>query len=408
MTAASSSRRASDERGIALAMALFGLIVLGALVSGAFVVSHYNHAAATNTSYANDAEAAAETGLAEVYATWDPNVQGTLPIWDGTPATVWTDGIRSVPGSPQMTFVDSVRRLNGQLFLVQSTGRRLSAGGTVLATLAAAQVLRLVKPTIGANAAITVQEPLVFNGNAFSITGFNTLPLQWSSAECDPIDPGNTDDVVGVRSALDTGVQPQDWDNVFGFPARDAPNDPTVTSATFQSFLDYTYNTLAAQPGVKVLSASSPYTGIGPVVAGAPATCDRTAPLNFGEPLRNPPVGGAITECYDYFPVVHGTNDFTRFASDARGQGTLLVDHDLELNGNFQWVGLVIVRGRIRMSGNGNRITGAILAQGASLTSAGSISGNVDIAYSKCAIDRAVGGATMARPLGQRSWLQIY
>src|SRR5215468_7012406 len=95
-----SARRFGNERGVALAIALFGLIVLGALVSGAFVVSHYNHAAATNTSYSNDAEAAAETGLAEVYAGWDPNVQGALPIWDGTPATVWTDGIRSIPGNP--------------------------------------------------------------------------------------------------------------------------------------------------------------------------------------------------------------------------------------------------------------------------------------------------------------------
>jgi hypothetical protein len=400
--------RSSDERGLALALALFGLVVLGALVSGAFVVSHYNHAAATNTSYSNDAEAAAETGLAEIYATWDPNVQGALPIWDGTAATVWTDGIRSVPGSPLMTFADSLRRLNGQLFLVQSSGRRLSAGGNVLATLTAAQVLRLVKPTIGANAAITVQQPLVLNGNAFSITGFNTLPPQWSAAECDPVDPGNSDDVVGVRSAVDTGVMPQNWSNVVGFPARDAPNDPTVTSATFLNFLDYTYNTLAAQPGAKVLSSSNPYTGIGPQVTGVPPTCDRSAPLNFGEPLRNPPTGGAITECNGYFPVVHGTLDYTRFAAGARGEGTLLVDGDLELNGNFQWVGLVIVRGQIRVSGNGNRITGAILSQGATFTTAGTISGNVDIVYSKCAIDRAVGGATMARPLGQRSWLQIY
>jgi hypothetical protein len=404
MTAAPKS---TDERGIALAIALFGLIVLGALVSGAFVVSHYNHAAATNTSYSNDAEAAAEAGLADVYATWDPTVQGALPVWDGTPATVWTNGLQTVPGSPQTTFVDSIRRLNGQLFLVQSSGRRMSAGGNVLATLTAAQLFRLVKPTIGANAAITVAEPLVLNGNAFSITGFNTLPPQWSPTECDPLDPGNTDDVVGVRSAVDTGVQPADWDNVFGFPARDAPNDPTVTSATFQNFLDYTFNTLAAQPGAKVLSSSTQYTGVGPAVGGT-GSCDRTAPLNFGEPGRSPGTAGVVPECYDYYPVVHGTADVTRFASDGRGQGTLLVDRDLELNGNFLWVGLIIVRGRLRLNGSGNRVAGAILAQGAALTISGTISGNFDIAFSKCAIDRAVGGATMARPLGQRSWLQIY
>jgi cytoskeletal protein CcmA (bactofilin family) len=106
--------------------------------------------------------------------------------------------------------------------------------------------------------------------------------------------------------------------------------------------------------------------------------------------------------------VAHGTGSSTQFASGTRGQGTLLVDGDLELAGGFEWVGLIIVRGKLKINGNGNKITGAILAEGFDLLTAGAVSGNVDVVYSDCAIQKAVGGATLARPLYQRSWAQTY
>ena len=90
-----------------------------------------------------------------------------------------------------------------------------------------------MKPTIGVNAAVTVNDPIKFNGNSFLVTGINAIPPQWSPGECTSVDPGNSDDVVGVRSATGTGVTVQEANNVFGFPSRDAPIDPTVTSQTF-------------------------------------------------------------------------------------------------------------------------------------------------------------------------------
>jgi len=395
---------------MALALSLFALVIMGALISMAFFVGRMDRTAADNSNYATDAQAAAETGLSNVYATWDPLVHSVLPIWDGTPATEWGSGTITVPGNVRLVHTDSIRRLNQQLFLVRSTGQRLNAAGAPLATLSVAQFFRIAKPSIGVNAAITVQQPVTFNGNAFLVTGYNSLPANWSAAECDPLDPGNTDDVVGVRSAGATGVQSQDFDNVFGFPARDAADDPTITSSTFQDFLDYTYLTLSNQPGVKTLPLTTPYNGVAPVAdfTTTPASCDQAAPLNLGEPHRNPPIGGAVAQCYDYFPVTHGTGAQTKFAAGTRGQGTLLIDGDLELVGGFEWVGLVVIRGSLKVSGNGNKITGAVLAQGVNLVSSGSVSGDVDVVYSKCAIDKAVGGATLARPLLQRSWAQIY
>ncbi len=215
--------------------------------------------------------------------------------------------------------------------------------------------------------------------------------------------------MVGVRSSAATGVATASPGRVVGFPAAEAPDDPTITSATFQNFLDFSYTSLAAQPGVKVLASSSPYTAVGPVLdpSSVPPSCDRTSPLNFGEPYRAP-AAGAIPACYGYFPVVHGTASATVFGGGGRGQGTLLVDGDLEIHGDFEWVGLVIVRGQVRISGSGNLITGALLAEGASSVTAGTIQGQAGVAYSACAVGLAIGGASRGEPLEQRSWLQLY
>ena len=409
---------------MALGLALFALVILGAVVSCAFVVSRYNHSGASNSGYATEAQATSEAGLAAMYANWDPTVHSVMPIWDGTSATVWSSGTTAVGGNSQLLYVDSVKRLNSQLFLVEAIGRRMNQGGTaVLGVLKTAQLVRLVKPTIGINAAVTVQDPLTMNGNSFFISGINAFPDQWGSGECPALDPGNSDDVVGIRSAVATGMGPSDDNNLDGFPADEAPNDPTITDATFQGYLDYTYDTLAGLAGVKVLASNNTYTNIGPALDASTGTCDKatddasgtySGTISLGEPWRNPPSSGAVPQCYSYFPVVHGTGSIqTKFGgggggASARGQGTLLVDNDFEITGGFEWVGLIIVKGKIKINGTGNKITGAILAQGVDLASSGAVSGNVEIQYSSCAIQQAIGGATMARPLGTRNWMQAY
>ena len=403
-------RFARDERGIALALVLLALVLMGAVISGSFIAVRLDKNSSTTTTYAADAQGAAEAGLAEVYATWDPTVQSVMPVWDGTPATEIGTPLHSIGVNPTRQFADSLRRLNSELFLVRSYGVRKDAGGNVLSKLGVAQLFRVIKPTIGVNAAVTTMDPLKLNGNSFLISGMNTIPPQWGAGECPAVDAGNSDDVVGIRSASSTGVASQDLDNVFGYPVPAVPNDPSITDANFQDFLDYTYATLGAQPGVKVLPNDTPYNGVGPTLdySSSPSSCKKSDLLNLGEPYRDPPTAGAVTQCFGYFPVVHGTGASLQFAAGNRGQGTMLVDGDLQLAGGFEWDGLIIVKGAIKINGTGNKLTGAVFAQGVDILSAGAISGDVEIRYSQCAITKAIGGATLAVPLGQRSWLQIY
>ena len=403
-------RIARDERGIALALVLLALVLMGAVVSGSFLAVRLDKSSSTTTVYAADAQGAAEAGLAEVYATWDPTVQSVMPIWDGTTATEIGTPLHNLGVNPYRQFADTLRRINNELFLVRSYGVRKDAGGNQLAKLGVAQLFRVIKPTIGVNAAVTTMDPLKLNGNSFLISGINTIPAQWGAGECPAIDAGNSDDVVGIRSASGTGVQTQDLDNVFGYPVPSVPNDPSITDANFQNFLDYTYQTLSAAPGVKVLPLDTPYNGVAPTIdySTSPSSCDKANLLNLGEPYRDPPTGGAVTQCYGYFPVVHGTGASLQFAAGNRGQGTMLVDGDLQLAGGFEWDGIILVKGAIKINGTGNKLTGAVFAPGVDILSAGAISGDVEIKYSQCAITKAIGGATLATPLGQRNWLQIY
>ena len=402
------SKLRDDEQGMALILAVFGLVVIGALVAGSFFVGRVEQISGYNTTWASQAGEAAEAGLGYAMTNIDPTTYEAMAIYTpATPNELVTSG-SGITGMSTLVYTDSVRRLNNTVFVVRSTGRRVSAGGQVLATQTLAQMVRLAKPTVGVNAAVTVQDPIKFNGNSFEVDGFNQYPPGWGASDCPSGQPqaGNTDDVVGVRSSTGSGMAPADEDNISGFPTKVVESDPTITSATFRNFLDYTYWTLSTQPGVKTFPLTTPYNGVEPVldITQSPAVCDKTAPFNLGEPRRDV---GYVYQCKGYFPIVHGTGAQLKFASGTRGQGILLVDGDLELVGGFEWTGLIIVRGQMKVTGTGNKINGAVLTEGVDLSTSGSIGGNAEVNFSKCAIDRAVNGAAQPSPVS-RGWAQIY
>lgn len=398
-----------SERGVALVLAVFSLVVIGALVAGAFFVGRVEQLSGNNTVWAGQAAEAADAGLSHAQATIDAATYQALPVWTPAAPTELALATRTVAGMPGMVFTDSIRRLTNALFVVRSTGRRVSPSGAVLAEQSLGMLVRMAQPTIGVNAAVTVQDPIKFNGNSFEVDGFNSVPPQWGAGECPAVDASNSDDVVGIRSSTSTGAAANDMDNIFGFPAKVVADDPTITSDTFRNFLDYTYNTLAGQPNVKALPLTTPYNGVAPVLdfTESPAVCDKGAPLNFGEPYRNPPTAGAVVQCTGFFPTVHGTGAQTKFAAGNRGQGILLIDGDMELVGGFEWTGLVIVRGQMKVTGTGNKIYGAILTEGVDINTAGTVGGNIEVHYSACAIQKAVQGASSPLPLS-RGWAQLY
>lgn len=93
----------------------------------------------------------------------------------------------------------------------------------------------------------------------------------------------------------------------------------------------------------------------GSVILPAPrrssGTCVATDPSNWGDP-------GGLTACAGYRPVVRIAGAGT--VTGGVGQGVLVVDGDLMVQGGFRFDGLILVGGRLEIAGAGADLRGAV------------------------------------------------
>jgi hypothetical protein len=92
--------------------------------------------------------------------------------------------------------------------------------------------------------------------------------------------------------------------------------------------------------------------------------------------------------------------------NNVTGHGILAVKGDLQLSGNINWNGLILVTGVITSSGGGSNsknIMGQIYS-GMSLLGDSTVTGSVTVGYDGCKVTQAIEG----QPLRVRSWKQIY
>jgi hypothetical protein len=117
----------TDERGIALAVALFALVVIGALVSGSFFAGRLEQQSGQNTVFAAQALEAAEAGLSDAVANTDPAMVVALPVGSSL-------DLGTVETGKGVTAARQIVRLTSALWFIRSSGSRRSADGTPLAT----------------------------------------------------------------------------------------------------------------------------------------------------------------------------------------------------------------------------------------------------------------------------------
>jgi hypothetical protein len=388
--------RLASERGMALAVAIFALVVVGALVAGAFFAGNLEQATGRNAVYAAEAADAAEAGAANVLADWDQFNLNNMAVNDVTPIPLTTSLGARISVSPAVT------RLNDDLFLIRTSATRTSAGGATLAERTVATLARLTYASATANAAVTAGKTVNFNGVAFEVDGNDEVPAGWTG------EPGCTTGAAkaGVRTAQSVTANSQQDAKITGDPAQ-VENDPTVTADFFNIFGDVTFDELKKQADI-VLPSTSPYNGSAPsLTATNPQRCNTANQMNWGEPHRLGDVS-FVSQCVNYFPILYGSGSQTKLAAGGRGQGLLLVEGDLEISGGFEWTGLIVAKGGLKIVGNGNKITGALLAQDVAVDDQNSISGNSTLQFSSCALSKAIKGSANARPLTQRSWVQVY
>jgi hypothetical protein len=385
--------RLADRRGMALAVAIFALVVVGALVAGAFFAGHLEQRTGRNTVYAAQATDAAEAGLATMMGGWDAMALAPGAINDSTTVAKTSLGGRNY-------YTGKVIRVADGLYVVKSLGTRTDASGNILSQRLVATLARKVIADLTIKAAVTVGKPITFNGNTFEVDGRDEKPSTWGAEVTNCNVSG---DLAGVRSSTTSGASGKDTTHIFGSP-KQIQNDAAV-SAEFSALFGSTFDALKKMADI-TLSSSSPYTTIAPTTTGNPKKCDTSNVLNWGEPTHQG--GQKVAECYTYFPIVYSNATQLKLAGGGRGQGILLIEGDFEVNGGFEYTGLIIAKGGIKITGNGNKITGALMARDVSIDDQNNISGNTTLQYSSCAVAKALSESAQVLPFRQRSWAQLY
>src|SRR5689334_12577371 len=390
----------NNERGMALAVAIFALVVIGALVAGAFYASTLEQRTGRNSIYAAEAAQVAETGPMTVLANWNQYVNNNMAV--GTTTSL---GGSTMLNHPELGYSVSATRLNNNIFLLTSLGTRTGGVGDTLARSTIATLAWLSFVNANAKAAVTVTKPITFNGNAFQVTGYDSIPKGWDKDSLGNADPNCSKgaDQAGIRSATTTGANNGDLTKIDGAPDVVA-NDPTVNSDFFNIFGDVTFDELKKNADI-VITATTPQTPAPSLMAAAPFRCNVSDMNNWGEPERT---AGYVKACSTYFPIIYASGSQLKMAGGARGQGLLLIEGDLEIVGGFEFSGLIVAKGGIKIAGTGNKITGALLAQDVDLGDKNTISGNTTLQFSSCAINKAVMGSAFAEPIAFRSWAQLH
>jgi hypothetical protein len=392
-TASRSPSLHCDERGIALAIALMAIIVIGALVTGTFFAGRMEMASGRNAVYTAQASEGAEAGLNVLGASWTAAWNGYALDGDSIQATVLP-----ISGNTSVRYTQTVRRMKGGVYRIISQGEKLDRSGNVMASRLLATFAKLVPPWIDVKAAVTAKADVTVSGNATKISGYNTAPTGWSGCTA-------ADSVWGIRTSgtVTTHASP----TIQGTPAPTKTNDATVVDSLFQN----PYYAMVPLANI-ILNTTTPgcgstlsCNGMAPSITGSPSVCNKTRGDNWGEPRRPGDPLGVVTQCTSYFPIIYYPGNLR--LQNGRGQGIILVAGDLAIAGNFEFTGIIITLGGVATTGTGNKVTGAILSNDASIGDDDTFAGDPTVQYSQCAIQTVLAGTATGVALTERKWAQI-
>jgi hypothetical protein len=378
-----------DERGMALAVAIFALVVVGALVAGAFFAGTQEQRVGENQRRVFTSFGVAEAGAQERVISWDPVQMNKRAQYPADSVVVANQPAPNGTGS----YGGYSYKLGPNLFLIDVTGRdRASAAGVIAGGGGSRQrlglITRIAPIDFGIHASLTTQGSTSLSGNA-NVNGADQVPDGWTSCDLPgPPQPGIRDQGGNVTESGNG--------TVTGNPP--VVNDPTINNNTFTTFGGATYDQLAARANV-VLSGGTYKTNPN---FGGPSGCDKTDLLNWGDGM-NP-----ATACGNYYPIIHIVGSAT--LNGDQGQGILLVDGDLDVQGSYQFFGIVIILGDLKTSGGGStdaHFWGGVMAKNADL-SVQNLSGKATLNYSSCSILSALQATSPISMMRSRGWVQLY
>lgn len=370
--------RNQNERGIALPIAIFALVIIGALVAGAFFIGFQEQKVGRNSVKVQQAFAAAEAGAQGQTAAWVPGAMNSMAVGS-------TAAFAGVLTAKSGWYRGDVRRLNGQLFLIRSEG--FSADSS--ARQQVGMLVRLRPFQINVRAALTTQGSITVGGSS-RIDGNDHVPTGWTDcgATQPPLPGITTSDSSQVKT---NGGSINNY--VSGSPA--VKQDTSINSDTLTTFGDLKFDDLAAL-ATKIIGAG-PYNQLKPSYK-ADGTCNTADVNNWGDPY----LAGV---CKNYFPIVYSPSS-TKITG-GYGQGILIVNGDLAVQGGAEFYGPVIVKGAVSTQGTGGHFNGGLIAANVNL-STDVILGDALVSYSSCALSKALNNTAPAVPLQDRSWINMY
>lgn len=386
-----------NREGMALPTALLAIVLIGALIAGTFFATNQEYRVARTSLSSERALMAAEYGQNRILNDWDMNWNNNMKTGD-TVKRIYSAGNATVD-----TVI--VTRLRFNMFQVASTGRDVRDPSSD-ARRRVGLLVRLDIPELPFYGAFNGARSIGMAGN-YTGSGNDSIPTGWT--DCPPplpqrpaIASTSTANVSGQGS----GCAGPAYTCITGTPKIGASADIGDTTKVLDNWAEL----VAAANVVYDQSVTTLLNQLQPSYNGT--ACNKADPKNWGEPVVNVPA----TDCQNYFPVIYlksaakGATGPTTTISQGRGQGILLVDANVSFNGNFQWIGPVIVRGNVSSAGNGNKVIGGVTAlnQGCTAATCNSLSGTSSFTYSSCSITKIL--ALKSKPVltRHRPWTDLY
>jgi hypothetical protein len=362
------------REGMALALSIFAMVIIGAMVAGAFFASSQEYRIGRSSLVQARAMAVAEHGQNQIMNAWSQTARNTMPTGQTDISTFTSTG-----GTARV----EVTKLSRWVFSVVSEGTA-GSGNQFGARRRTGMLVRLDIPEMNFMGALTSRGPTRLGGSSY-IDGNDANPTGW---DC----PATGAPLPGLAINDEANVTYSGCNNqscLSGSPkvleAAAAGDD-----STYFDYGNTDWDKLVAQANKIV--GTGPYNQIGPRVTGG--VCETSHIENWGDPNR-------LTVCQTFYPIIYAPGNLK--LTGGRGQGILLVGGDLEVQGGFEFYGPVIVRGSLSTAGTGGHFNGGVMAANVDLE-LNTVLGNAVVNYSSCAIATALAGVSNPITVVERAW----
>ena len=354
---------ARTERGAALAVVLWGLVVGGALLTLVTILAVQEQRAAAALRREERGLVGAERVGAELLARLTAGkLRAVLP---GT-----FDSLALDAGSDWSALV---RRLTSDVVLLEVVPRiPVGPASREAAAVRLGWLLRPRPDSVSPDAAVSLGEPVEL-GDDVVISGVDEAP------------PG-----VEGCSSPDSAIAGIAAPSVVVGGSAQLVGSPPELQRTGDYFVEFE----RFRDRATVVLPGGTYS-IGPATVGT--ACDLQPATNWGDP------NGSGAPCGSYLPVIRVDGDLT--IDGVAGQGILLVDGNLRVAAPFTFHGIVIVKGAVDITAP-TEMRG-ILAAAELRSGTGPVS-QLKVHYSKCIATNSLTSSAPLSPLSSRAWIQLF